>query len=150
MGTIAKTIRGNELMLFKGDKSLACATNHTLNVNVTTADVQHKDAGMWTTSIVTGFAWEVTSENLMVIAEYKTLFNELVIGDPVELDFGIAGDFDVNGLESITGDNWTPGTELNLTGKAIITALTLNSPAGAEATYSVTLKGYGALRNSEM
>lgn len=149
MGTISQTVRGNELMLFKHQKSLACATNHTLNITVNTADVSHKDAGMWGTSVVTGYAWEVSSENLMVIAEYKTLFGELIAGQPVELDFAIAGDFDVNGLESITGDNWTPGTTLKLTGKAVITALNLNSPAGDNATYSITLKGYGALVMAE-
>ena len=99
MGQNSQTIRGNELMLFKDNKSLACATNHTFNITVNTADVAHKDTGMWQTSIVTGYAWEVSSENLMVVAEYKNLFKELVKGDPVAIDFGIAGDFNVNGLE---------------------------------------------------
>lgn len=149
MGQISQTIRGNELMLFKDNKSLACATNHTFNITVNTADVAHKDTGMWQTSIVTGYAWEVSSENLMVVAEYKKLFKELVKGDPVEIDFGIAGDFNVNGLESIVGDSWTPGTALKLTGKAIITALNLNAPAGDNANYSISLKGNGALTLAE-
>lgn len=149
MGQISQTVRGNELMLFKGQKSLACATSHTLNLTVNTADVAHKDVGMWQTSVVTGYAWEVSSENLMVVAEYKTLFAELIAGDPVELDFAIADNFDVNGLEAITGENWVPGTTLKLTGKAVITALNINSPAGDNATYSITMKGYGALQMAE-
>ena len=149
MGQISQTVRGNELMLFKAQKSLACATSHTLNLTVNTTDVAHKDVGMWQTSVVTGYAWEVSSENLMVVAEYKNLFKELVKGDPVEIDFGIAGDFNVNGIESIVGNNWTPGTTLKLTGKAIITALNLNAPAGDNANYSITLKGNGALTLAE-
>ena len=149
MGQISQTIKGNELMLFKDNKSLACATNHTFNITVNTADVAHKDTGMWQTSIVTGYAWEVSSDNLMVVAEYKKLFKELIAGNPVELDFAIADNFNVNGIEAIVGDAWTPGTELKLTGKAVITALNINSPAGDNATYSITLKGYGPLTLSE-
>ena len=88
MGQISQTVRGNELMLFKAQKSLACATSHTLNLTVNTTDVAHKDVGMWQTSVVTGYAWEVSSDNLMVVAEYKKLFKELVKGDPVVIDFG--------------------------------------------------------------
>jgi len=59
-------IKGGDLMLFVDGKSIAYATNHTLEINAETSDTSNKDegAGDWATQEVTLLSWTASSENL--------------------------------------------------------------------------------------
>jgi hypothetical protein len=80
---------------------------------------------------------------------YETLRAAMLTMQPVDLVFGKAGNFDINGnqnvSESATQEYWKPtstgGTYYG--GKAIITNLQLNAQSGSNATYSVTFTGAG-------
>ena len=70
-----KIIKGDELMLFKGEKSIAYATSHTLTVNGNSIDISSKDHGYWGASEVGNITWEITSENLYTDKYYSELFD---------------------------------------------------------------------------
>lgn len=59
-------IKGGDMMLFVGGKSIGYATNHTLSINADTKETSTKDSGgKWQTSEVGVLSWTATSENLM-------------------------------------------------------------------------------------
>ena len=74
-------IKGQELMLFVGGKSIAAATSHTLEVTAETADTSNKDegGGDWASSEVSSLAWNASSENLFTVEGngegYDSLFD---------------------------------------------------------------------------
>jgi len=58
-------IKGGDMMLFVGGKSIAYATSHTLSINADTKETSSKDAGgKWQTSEVGVLSWSASSENL--------------------------------------------------------------------------------------
>jgi len=59
-------IKGGDMMLFLDNKSIAYATNHTLEINAETADTSNKDegGGDWASNEVRLLNWSATSENL--------------------------------------------------------------------------------------
>ena len=59
-----KIIKGDELMLFNGEHSIAYATSHTLTISGNAIDISSKDHGFWGASEVGNITWEITSENL--------------------------------------------------------------------------------------
>lgn len=99
---MSKTIvKGDELMVFLNNKSIAMATSHTLNITGNSIEISSKDSGFWGASEIGNITWEVTSENLFTDGDYDTLFNAMIAKTPVTLVFGHAKDYNVNGL----GDN---------------------------------------------
>ena len=146
---MSKTIvKGDELMLFKDNKSLAYATSHTLTINANTTDISSKDHGYWGASEVGNITWEITSDNLYVDSEYDALFSTLVTKEPITVTFGHADSYNPNGLAD-TSTNWVLDTSVGskyYEGKAIVSTLTTNANTGENATYSVTLTGTGALQ----
>lgn len=135
-------IKGNQLMLFIGGKSIAFATSHTLTLSADTSDVKTKDHGLWGSSEITGLNWEITSENLYTDGAASTLFAAWNAGTQLDVAFGLASNWTSNGLDNPGTDNYTPAAGVQ-TGKAIITNLSYNAAAGENATLSVTLKGVG-------
>ena len=75
---MATIIKGDELMLFKNDQSLAFATAHTLTISGSTIDISSKDHGYWGASEIGNITWEITSENLYTDADYDALFNAMI------------------------------------------------------------------------
>ena len=71
-------VKGDELMLFKDNKSLAYATSHTLSITGNTVDISSKDHGYWGASEIGNITWEITSENLYVDSEFDGLFTAMV------------------------------------------------------------------------
>ena len=59
-------IKGGDLMLFVNNKSIAYATNHTLEISAELQDVSNKDegAGDWATQEVGLLSWTASTENL--------------------------------------------------------------------------------------
>lgn len=144
---MSKTIvKGDELMLFKDGKSLAYATSHSVSIQGSEISISSKDHGYWGASEIGDITWEITSENLYVDSEYDSLFNAMIAKSPITVTFGHANAYNANGLGS--SDNWIPDASVGAKyyqGPAIITSLQTNANTGENATYSITLKGNGAL-----
>ena len=143
---MATIIKGDELMLFKNDQSLAFATAHTLTISGSTIDISSKDHGYWGASEIGNITWEITSENLYTDADYDALFSAMINKEKVTVKFGHASDYDVNGLGTLS--YWSPSSTGLYTGEAFITSLTANANTGENATFSVTLSGAGALKHT--
>lgn len=138
MNTIVK---GDELMLFYQNKSIALATAHTLTLTGETKDISSKDHGYWGASEVGNLRWEVSTDNLYSTTEFDNLWTLFISKTPVEIVFGASADYDTNGLEHASKDNWSPATTGVLKGKAVISSLTVNANTGENATFSATFTG---------
>ena len=140
-----KIIKGDELMLFNDEKSIAYATSHTLTINGNTIDISSKDHGFWGASEIGNITWEITSENLFTDKYYTLLFDAMINKTQLTVAFGFASNWDVNGL---TGNNTQydlDKTSNYYSGKVYVTSLTANANTGENATMSITLTGCGAL-----
>lgn len=145
-------IKGQNLMCFAGGKSIAFATNHTLEVSGETISTSTKDnaGGEWETSEMGLLSWTCSSENLVGDPRsglgYDELFDMMVKKQPVDLVFALKSTTSTPGeaYEAPTG-GWTAKTNDGHKGKAYITSLTLNAPNGENSTMSVTFTGCGAL-----
>ena len=144
-----KIIKGDELMLFKGDKSIAYATSHTLTVNGNSIDISSKDHGYWGASEVGNITWEITSENLYTDKYYGELFDAMVSRTQLSVAFGFASNWDVNGLTGTSTEYTLDKTKTYYTGKVYVTSLTANANSGENATLSITLTGCGALTKTK-
>lgn len=141
-------VKGDELMLFKDNKSLAYATSHALSITGNTVDISSKDHGYWGASEIGNITWEITSENLYVDSEFDNLFTAMVAKSPITVTFGHADNYNANGLGD-SSTNWIPDASVGAKyyeGPAVITSLQANANTGENATYSITLTGTGALQ----
>ena len=140
-------IRGNELMLFFGGKSIAYATNHTLEITGETSDTSNKDegGGDWASQEVNLLSWSASTENLYSVDgqgdNYEDLFDIMVAKTPVTAVFAKKSE---TGTSVPTG-GWTPTANTGYTGQVVITSLTLNAPNGDYATFTAQFQGVGAL-----
>lgn len=142
---MSQIIKGDELMLFKGNKALAYATSHTLTISGNALSIASKDHGYWDASQVGNISWEVSSENLYTEEDYDALFDAMIAKTPVTVIFAKASNYDQNGLAAVGGtvQAWTPGAGKQ--GTAVITSLEANAATGENATFTVTLTGSGPL-----
>ena len=141
-----KIIKGDELMLFNGEKSIAYATSHSLTINGNSIDISSKDHGYWGASEVGNITWEITSENLYTDKYYGELFDAMVSRNQLSVAFGFASNWDINGLVDATNAEYTLNkNKTYYTGKVYVTSLTANANSGENATISITLTGCGAL-----
>ena len=140
-----KIIKGDELMLFNGEKSIAYATSHSLTINGNSIDISSKDHGYWGASEVGNITWEITSENLYTDKYYGELFDAMVTRSQLTVAFGFASNWDVNGLSGTNAEYTLDKTKTYYTGKVYVTSLTANANTGENATLSITLTGSGAL-----
>ena len=144
--------KGNNLMCFVSGKSIAFATNHTLEISGETVSTSTKDngGGEWETSEMGLLSWTCSSENLVGDPRsglgYDELFDLMVKKQPVDLVFALKSTVSAAGeyYEAPTA-GWTAKTNDGHKGKAFITSLTLNAPNGENSTMSVTFTGCGAL-----
>lgn len=139
-------IKGNALMLFDSDGHSFCyATNHSVTLTANLAEVTSKDHGMWPSSEVQSYAWEISTENLFTMEDAFKLYDYWTAGTQITVKFGLKGE----SVDTIIGQNpeyWTlKSTGDYLQGTVIISSLTLNANNGDNATYSATLKGVGKL-----
>ena len=141
-------IKGRDLMLFKGDKSIAYATNHTLSITANTTDVSSKDHGIYGSTEVVSFSWEIQSENLYTEEAYNELFDAMMAGasgNKLTVKFGLKA---VTGEGTVVDGSYSywPSKETGYyTGECYITSLQANAQNGDNATFSVTLQGVGKL-----
>lgn len=139
-------IKGGDLMLFVDSKSIAYATNHTLEINGETTDTSNKDegGGDWASSEVSILSWNATSENLYSVDgkgdNFEDLFDLMIAKTPINAVFSKKSETSTD----VPTDGWTPSVP-KYSGKVVITNLSLNAPNGEYATYSVQFQGVGAL-----
>lgn len=135
-------LTGDELMVFKGGKSIAFATSHSLSLSGNSLDIASKDHGFWGASKVGKLTWEVTSENLYTQDGFDDLYDSYIARTEITLVWGKPSDYDANGIVG-TAESWTAPASAYYTGNAVITSLSVNAATGDNATYSVTFTGVG-------
>lgn len=146
-------IKGGDLMLFVGGKSIAYATSHTLTISADTKETSSKDSGgKWQTSEVGVLSWTCSSENLCGDTEagigFDELFEYMVARKPITGVFALEGDstdYEDNKLDSVPTNGWKAKAGDGYTGQMIITNLEKNAPNGENATIKVDFTGVGAL-----
>lgn len=145
-------IKGNNLMCFVGGKSIAFATNHTLEVTGETISTSTKDngGGEWETSEMGILSWSCSSENLLGDPRsglgYDDLFDMMVKKQAVDLVFSLKSNISADGTYYEAPESgWTAKTNDGHKGKAYITSLSLNAPNAENSSMSVTFTGTGAL-----
>lgn len=146
-------IKGSDLMLFVGGKSIAYATNHTLTISADTKETSSKDSGgKWQTSEVGVLSWSCSSENLCADTEagisFDELFEYMVARQPITGVFALEGNstnLDGGKLDAVPDSGWTAKSGDGYTGQMIITNLEKNAPNGENATLKVDFTGVGAL-----
>lgn len=155
-------IKGGDLMLFletgsgstATKKSIAFATNHTLNITADTKETSSKDSGgVWQTSEIGILSWTASSENLFCDTgagiTYDALFDMMVARKPIKGVFAVEGNstnLDTNKLGTVPTAGWTPKAKSGYEGSVIITGLSKNAPNGDNATFTVDFTGVGELK----
>lgn len=145
-------IKGSMLMVFVDDNPIAFATSHSVSFTTNTSEVSTKDHGLYPAVIVNSQSWEVSAENLASADSINHLFsilNKTKEGKPVELKFAKPVNWDSQGIVENSNTLWklddsnTHG-DIIAQGKAYLTSLQLNAPAGDNATISATFTGIGS------
>lgn len=139
-------IQGGDLMLFIGTKSIAYATNHTLEISGETQDTSNKDegGGGWASNEVSLLSWSATSDNLYSIDgegdQFDDLFTAMVNKTQLNAVFAKKS----QSVTDVPTGGWTADTT-GYKGKVVVTSLSLNAPNGEYATYTAQFQGVGAL-----
>lgn len=139
-------IKGGDLMLFVDGKTIAYATNHTLNINGETQDTSNKDegGGDWGSQEVSILNWDASSDNLYSEDgegnNFEDLFDIMVAKTPVDAIFARKSE---NATEVPTG-GWTSKPK-GYKGKVIISSLSLNAQNGEWSSFTANFQGVGAL-----
>lgn len=145
-------VKGGNLMLFIGGKSVAYATNHTLNISGNAEDTSNKDegAGDWGASEISLLNWTISTENLFTFSgegnNYEDLFDTMILKQPVTVVFGLKAE----SASDVPTGGWTPSTPSSTNpvweGKAVISELDLTAQNGQFATFTATFTGVGELK----
>lgn len=141
-------IKGGNLMLFVDGKSIAYATNHTLEISGETKDTSNKDegGGNWASEEVGLLSWSATSENLYSMDgagnNYEDLFDLMIAKTPIAAVFCLRNEAD--SVTTVPQNGWTTSTP-KYQGNVVITSLSLNAPNGEYATFTANFTGVGAL-----
>lgn len=146
-------IKGSKLMVFLGEEgaeqAVAFATSHSLSLTLNTSEVSTKDHGDSPAVVPQSISWEMTTENLYSGSGKAALFDAMITMKPVRVSF-VSSDYDNDnaekGIVGTEGGSWAIGTDGTIaSGSAYITSLSVNAPAGDNATLSATFTGNGAL-----
>lgn len=149
-------IFGEELQLFLDGKSIAKAKTHTLTITSDTIDVSSKDDGFYGASIPGKINWEISAENIYTEKAFDELYAKAQARQVFEVVFGRVKDYNPEGLPApIQTDQtsyWSPDSTAHTTytGKVTLTNMTLNANNGEVTSFSATLKGVGALKQTKV
>lgn len=146
-------IKGSDMMLFVGGKSIGFATSHSLSISADTKETSSKDSGgKWQTSEVGVLSWTASSENLCADAVegigYDDLFGMMIARKPITGVFALEGsstNLAEGKLDAVKTGGWKAKANDGYTGQMIITSLEKNAPNGENATFTVQFTGVGAL-----
>lgn len=123
-------IKGNDIRISVGSTLIGGQQGCSLNRETETSDTTTKDSGVWSESEAIGLSWSVDCDGLVVVDDegLKALETAWETMAQVDVKYGTTTDYK--------------------TGKAIVESLSQNAPQKEKCTYSVTLKGVGALSNA--
>ena len=146
-------IKGGDMMLFVGGKSIGYATSHSLSISADTKETSSKDSGgKWQTSEIGILSWTAQSENLCANEYegigYDELFDYMIARKPIKGVFSLEGnstDYADGKLDAVPENGWTPKNGDGYEGNMLITSLEKNAPNGDNATFTVQFTGTGAL-----
>jgi hypothetical protein len=140
-------VKGKNLFVFTKDENekytaLAAAKDQSLNVTMDTEESTSKDSGKWKDNTPGRLSWEMQTNNLMITADYNTLFAAMVNLEPLDVAFEVASNAEK--ADGVPDDGWeiSPG---GYEGKAYITSLQASAPESGDATYTATFTGTGKL-----
>lgn len=143
-------IKGGDMMLFLGGKSIAYATSHTLEITGETTDTSNKDegGGDWSSQEVSILSWSASSENIYSEDgegdNFDDLFDLMIAKTPIDAVFSKKSE---TATDVPTG-GWTKSAP-SYEGKVVITSLSLNAPNGEFANYTAQFQGVGALEKKQ-
>lgn len=145
-------IKGSKLMVFIGaagsEQAVAFATSHSLSLTLNTSEVSTKDHGDSPAVVPQSISWEMTTENLYSDSGKAALYDAMITMKPVRVAFvssSYANDTAEKGIVGVQGAQGWSAEETIASGSAYITSLSVNAPAGDNATLSATFTGNGAL-----
>ena len=160
------TILGQDLMVFvdvsttdtPNYKSIAYATNHTLEVSMEQIDSTTKDnaGGYWSSSEPGMMSWSMSTENLMNAEgkngeDFNGLFDIMLKRKTVKVVFALQNntlDYDKKAEEGFQVDEngWKPNPKNYYVGEAYITSLNVTATNQEKASYTATFTGAGSLK----
>lgn len=119
--------KGNDIRVSIGSTLIGGQQGCSLSRETETSETTTKDSGVWAESEAVGLSWSVECEGLVVVSDegLKALETAWENMEQVDVKYGKTGAFK--------------------TGKAIIESLSQNAPQKDKCTYTVSLKGVGAL-----
>ena len=119
--------KGNDIRVSVGAILIGGQQDCSLNRETETGDTTTKDSGDWSESEAIGLSWSVDCSGLVPVDDegLEALETAWETKSLVDVKYGKAGNY--------------------RKGKAIIESLSQNAPQKEKCTYSVTLKGVGAL-----
>ena len=122
--------KGNDIKVSVGSTLIGGQQNCSINRETETSDTTTKDSGVWSEAEAIGLSWSVDLDGLVVVGDegleaLETAWENL---QQVDVKYG-------------TSSNYKSG-------KAIITSLSSNSANKEKTTYSVSLRGVGALEKT--
>ena len=125
---------------------IAGAKSLQLHISCQTEETTTKDTvGSWTRTEVTGISYEIQTDALIASGEPITSTVKAVYLDDLVKAFNAGEsdtDFDWKIVNTSGANNRTQGTTI-VSGRAILTQLTINGPNRQLATYSARFNGYG-------
>lgn len=135
-------VKGQNLRLFIGEKCIAAATSCTLHIAASLEDASTKDStGDWDEQEVTGKSWDASADALVVVDAEDT--NGLQAFDAAAL---VGTKVTVKVCQTDGEKNRTKKTSgKEFTGSAWVNDFSMNAGNKANATYTIQLKGDGAL-----
>lgn len=140
-------ISRGELMLFVGDDPVAFGSSAGLDVTTEELDISNKMMGDWAGSLAGKKSFTISSESLLTRKQgalsFDTLLEKQIAGDPLDFFFGSAKAED---QDNFGGTFEKDPSQINYTGKVIITSLSIKSDNGAIVSVSASFKGVGALK----
>lgn len=143
-------IKGGDMMLFLGGKSIAYATSHSLEITGETTDTSNKDegAGDWSSQEVSILSWSASSENIYSEDgkgdNFDDLFDLMIAKTPIDAVFSKKSETTTD----VPTDGWTKSAP-SYEGKVVITSLSLNAPNGEFASYTAQFQGVGKLEKKQ-
>lgn len=152
---MSKKAQGKSLLLFIGGKAVAATKNTEFEMTAETHDVATKDDGIHGNEDVTKITWTLKNESFYVLPDAKGSTPGLVSGaiekmflekQPIDVVFGQATN---SNDDAVPSGGWTAPTAaanaVGYKGKALITNISIGAQNGEIATFSLSLKGIGAL-----
>lgn len=138
-------VRG-ELFLFIGENPIAFASSCGLDVSTEEIDISNKMNGDWAAALPGKKSFTLSSESLLTrktgAISFDTLLAKQIAGETLDFFFGAA---QVANKTNVGGEFSLDTSQVNYSGKVMITSLSLKSDNGQIASCSASFKGVGAL-----